>query len=279
MPGGVCAVAVLTLRRLLPSAAGLTGMPALLGVGCGYIAAQLGIAGLPRLPPVDSTQAIIFVVVTAVVLGCTALRPVVLPAQHLALRAASVGLLLWLTLRPVVRYQWGRLEAVLWLGGLGVLLLLLWEGYVRVASRLSPRSSLAGWIAALAGTGIVLALSSTALFAQLAFVLVATLVVLLLLTRSADRPALEAALPVLVVLLAAFVLNGSFYAELSAARALALAVSPLGAAAGLAFRRQVDGRALLSAALAVVGVLLIVAPVLGLAALDWFAAGEAYSDY
>ena len=87
------------------------------------------------------------------VLGSLGLRAGAGLAQRMATRAISVALLLWLTLRPVVRYQWEPVEAVLWLGSLGALLLLLWEGCARVASRLDSSSSLLGWITAVAGTG------------------------------------------------------------------------------------------------------------------------------
>ena len=278
MPAGVCGAIVFALRRLSPSRE-IGGGAALLAVGCAYLAAQLGIHGPPRLPPVDSTQALVFVVLFAIVLGSLGLRAGAGLAQRMATRAISVALLLWLTLRPVVRYQWEPVEAVLWLGSLWALLLLLWEGCARVASGLDSSSSLLGWITAVAGTGVVLGLSGTALFAQLSFALVSALLVLLAFSGSADATPRLVALPVLVVLLAAFLLNGAYYAELTALRALALAISPLGSAVALAAGRERGKRRLLSAVLAVTGVLLILTPVLVLATIEWRAVGDDYYDY
>ncbi len=88
--------------------------------GFGYLVGHLAVAGTPRFPPIDSTHGMFYVALLA---SCGSAIPV---RQEMAGRARRVlavlvvATLLWLTLRPMVRYNWGMGESLAWLSVLAV---------------------------------------------------------------------------------------------------------------------------------------------------------------
>lgn len=275
LPAVSAATALVVFRFLAPVSGERRGP--VVALAFGYLVGHLGVVGVPRLPPTESTQALLYLVFAALVVGLVeTARPSAV--TRWAIRVALLGAVAWMTLRAMIRYEWGPAATGLWLLGLTALGLLLWQALYGLHDRLPALSALAGWICVFAGVGAVLVMSHSALLAQLAWVMMVVLLGLLgvLLVRGLEG-ALAFGLPVLTTVLFALLLAGTFYTDLEGYRALALALSPLGlvvAELGSAATWSLRRRILLSC----IGVMLLLAPVLVPVSLEYAAGSESY-DY
>jgi hypothetical protein len=274
MAPALVAAAIAAAARLLPESfwRRSAALPAL---ALGYAAGHVAVAGVPSLPPTDTTQGLFHLALAAGALGLLEVSAGAAWRQGIA-GVMAVGLTLALALHPLVRHQWSRGQAALRLAALAVAALLLWWGCRAVAERLAPGAAHAAWIAVFAGTATLLLLARTALLAQLASSVVIVLLVLAVTMRGPDTLAAGVALPFLAPMLFAFVLNGFFYAELGAPAAAALAASPL--AAALAFTAGRRGPRVRAVA-AVAGVVVLLAPFVAVAAIGYAADDRGYYDY
>ena len=252
-----------------------------MAVALGYLVGHVGAVGKPPFPPIESTQSLFYLVAVAGIIGVVeVLVPTSVAARWVA-RIGLVGLLLWLTLRAMLRYHWQTGEATLWLSGLALLALLLWSTLSGLSERVPDLSQQLGWMLSFIGVGIVLILSHSALLGQLAFVVVAALAAIVLVSVLAPASSgLKTAVPVLLTVLAGLLLSGTFYADLPGYRALALALAPVGLVLGELGQPSSRSK-LRRVILGCGGVLLLLAPVVLLASLDQLAQTDdgGYSEY
>jgi hypothetical protein len=273
--------AAVAVWRLVPEASWLRRAVALPALTAGYVVGHLAAAGAPSLPPVDTTQSLFYLALLAGALGLVEVSGAGAAVRRAA-QVLAVGSMLGLVLHPLVRYQWSTGQTAVRSAALAVAALALGWATRALAARLTAVATLAGWIAVFAGTATLLVLARTALLAQLASAVAIALLVLVVVvalapTRAGGAAVAAAALPFVVPMLIAFVLNGFLYAELDAPAAAALAASPLAAAAALAVARQRGPRAEVAAALLAVAVLL--APFVASAAISYAADDRGYGDY
>ena len=235
-------------------------------VGLGYLIGHLAVAGTPRLPPIGSTQGMFYVALLASCGSAIAVRQEMATRARRVFALLVVATLLWLTLRPMVRYTWGVGESLAWLSVLAVVGCFLWAAFNGLSQRVGGTTYAIGWLITYAGTGILLLISHTALLAQLSFVMAAVLAGLLLLAAlSRVEGSWTSAVPMLFCIHGALLLAGTFYADLASYQAIALAVAPLGMVLGQ-MSRDSQWKRLLFACL---GVLLLLTPVLAVAAVDY----------
>jgi hypothetical protein len=241
-----------------------------LALGLGYLVAHAGATGLPSWPPIDTTQGLFLLMLPALIIGLAEGRgrPTASAARW-ASRLLVVASCLWFTLRPMLQYHWHGVVRIAAPVALSVVVLALWSGSERIASRLSASwASSAVWLVAVTATAASLALSSTALMAQLAAAAACALLGATCVARWRSGVWQPPVLALLVPLEAALALNGAFYADIPLPWALLLVLSPLGA--GLAL--GVDTAALGSRrrALSAVGATALVAlPALVASWLGW----------
>jgi len=279
LPGAVAA-AIAAAARLLPAGSRLRRGAVLLALALGYASAQVAIAGMPALPPVDTTQGLFPLALLAAVLGVVADGAG--RWTRLAMRLAAVLLVLQLSLAPLARNTWTLGTTIVAWVALAAASLLLWWAYDRVAERLSASGAGAAtstaWMVVYAGVAALLLCARTALLAQLASTVVVALVAAAMVAPARDgaRAVGLAGLPFLAPMLHALILNGVFYAELGTVTAVALAASPLAAVAALAPRRAGPR---LRAALAALAVAVVLAPFVARAASEYLSGEGGFSEY
>ncbi|MBI1923763.1 hypothetical protein HYR99_05885 [Candidatus Poribacteria bacterium] len=204
-----------------------------LALGAGYIVGHAGVIGWPPFPPVEATQWLVYLAIAASAVGLLEARWGRSTWVRWGVRLLLLGMTLWLLLRPMLKHNWGPGEAVAWLAGLGIALLLFWGGLDALVKRLSGVSLPLTLLIVAAGGSVVLGLSGSLLLGQLEGALAAALGVSLVVAWW--RPAMSlarSALPVVTVLLAGLWMAGYFYAQVPAASALLLAVAPMAAWVG-----------------------------------------------
>lgn len=210
-------------------------------VGVGYIVGYLGLEGHPSLLPREGIHWLFYGTVGAMIAGCFwhISRWWRLIAQ-IALSIVIPRLLLI----AMFRYTWGQLEGIVWWACLAVAIFIFWQ-LVQGSFTALPTGVTIPFVyfGISAGSALILALSGSLRLAQhsgvLAALFAASWIVALLLSlwfkQNSDRklrtfsPNLS---PVVALLLAGIWLNGYFYAEVPAASAILLAVSPLFARVG-----------------------------------------------
>lgn len=220
-PALVSAVSLGTLLRLLRRAEGRVAIAVAFATGLGYLTVHVRAVGWPPLPPVDTVQWLFFVVALAAPAG-------VLYARARSWRFVPAGILfavlLGTALNPMLSHHWEAGRAILWLGGLVAGVCAVWfliESLEdEAAASFLPASFL--WVHLVAA--VVLGLSATALLSQLAAGSTASLAVIACYALCFRRSA-GGALLVAFVILMGLLLNGYFYAQLTAWNAIFLAVS------------------------------------------------------
>ena len=233
---------------------------AALAVGTAFLTAFVAMTGWPRIPPVESTQRLFYLVALAAALGLAWgwLRQ---RAAPWLVRSALVGLLLSAMLRAPLEHTWSRGEAALWLAMLFVLGLGVgwaFEASFRPAEGRSDLIAAAVRLTLLGGAAVLLGLSGTARLAQLmGAVACGALIIESLARLLARRPWLPADAMVPATAVFGLLLGGYFYASLEPwpAALLALAFVLLGVGKG----RPAGWRLLPLLPLAVAGVLVVTA--------------------
>ncbi len=258
------------LRKLAGNSPWLVSLAPAAALAAGYLVGHYRIAGLLPFPPVHTTGWLFYLVGLAAV---TAAARMWKPARI----GGLIFLLLVATLKPMWTYHWEFGQSALWLAGLWVALFLVW----RAADRLGAveEGSLLPWAfcwTALA-SGIVLALSATALLGQLSVILAICLGLLSLISAFLKTPS-EGWIVVGITALAGLLLNGLFYAQLSGWHAafLALAV-PAAWAARLPFAQRRGPRQ--SFAVGMLAVILATAPPIADAGLSFLNEPDYDYDY
>ena len=154
-------------------------------------------------------------------------------ASRAALVAGVIGLTIAAIIRPLALQTWSSRETIEWIAGLWIGGVLLWWLLIRHAAQSAGFCS--AWaIAMLVSLGaVVLAMSGSQTYGQLAGALPAVWVPMAVLaTFSRTRIFTKQTPAMLVLLYGGLLLCGQLYAELTAANALLLALAPLGLCVG-----------------------------------------------
>ena len=240
MPGLVAVVlfflakrstAPLALRKWLGDAAGASGA----ALGIGFILAAFGIQGAPQLPPAEAAQWLPLAAAAMLVVAALELASVCSEAGFWsgAIRFVLIGGLFALTIaavcRPLAQNTWTAFEATLWIAGLWIGEVVLWAGLTRHANRSAGLCSIWALGAILAMGSVVLVMSGSQIYGQLAAALPVVwgpLVLLATITRT--RIFSAQTVPMLVLLYGGLIICGQLYAEVTAVNAVLLAIAPLG---------------------------------------------------
>ena len=272
---GVAAGAVALAARLLPPSSRLRRSIDLPALAIAYVAAHLATAGAPSFPPVDTTQGLLYLALIAAAVGLAASG-----RERWASRVArvvAVLAMLGLSLHPLIRYQWSARVTAIALIALAAASFLSWLAYDAIAARLSAAAMRAAWVAVFGGASLLLLLGRTALLGQLAgTIAVAVAAVAVLAPRGSGATNGAAALPFLVPMLHALLLNGFFYADVTAPASIALAASPLAAALALTLA---PNRTRMRIVVAALGVVVLLVPFCARAASAYAADDGYYDDY
>lgn len=192
-----------------------------------YCAAQVGLLGMPKLPPVDSLHWI-FWLSAEIALLWVLYKSLRLPENFvgilsLILALLSPALILW----PLVSHTWGASVAILHIGW-GTGLVAFMSFFLAARAGESPGAALPLSLAGCAGgLSITLLLSASAILAQLAGALAIGLLVLLLpAVREKRFMFAPAAGLVFALVYTGLLLGGHFYAELAVPETILLAFAP-----------------------------------------------------
>jgi hypothetical protein len=267
--------AVAASARFLPPSSRLRRAIDLVALALAYVAAHLVTAGAPSFPPVDTTQGLLYLAIFVAVVGLAAYDRGT-TGMHVA-RTVAIVAMLGLTLHPLIRYQWSAQASAVGLVSLGAASFAAWVAYDALATRLSAHAVRASWVMAFGGTALLLVLGRTALLGQLAGTIgVALAAVAVATPRDPGEDHGRAALFFLTPMLHALVLNGYFYADVTAPTSIALAVSPLAAALALALA---PNRTRMRIVVAALGVVVLLAPFAARDAATYGEEDEYYYDY
>jgi len=222
------ALLALAVPYLLGAAGAVLKKPwsAPLGAATGYLAGHIIVAGMPPLPPVETTQWIpVFAAAGGVVAFLEAdIEPRLATVWKYRLVALSGAV--WITLRPLTRSSWTTGVSVAWSLGFLALGLVLAACADLLAKRTSSLDRTAVFAASAGTAAVTLALSGSALLGQLAAAAAAALAgiaVIQIVQKTETAAALTAAV---YLPLSAIVANGCFYANLSRAGAVLLLAAP-----------------------------------------------------
>jgi hypothetical protein len=226
LPAAGVSAGVLLVAWLLKR--GTRAWPAAVAVGAGYATSHAFIRGAPEALPADATQLLFHFAVAAALLGVVGDKLPV--AARWAARAVLSAAIPWLLLRGLEEHTWeSTTEAVFWYAGLGLGLFLVWSLLEWRARQVQGVPQPLVFCLVAGGAAVALAAGRSGVLGQMSGALAAALGPLVLLALLVPERTARGAIPVFVLLLAALVICGRFFAELPAASALLLCLAPLAA--------------------------------------------------
>ncbi|MBI4659868.1 MAG: hypothetical protein HY735_13590 [Verrucomicrobia bacterium] len=198
------------------------------GLAAGYALGHALIGGWPGWPPLTTEQWLVYLALLAAGADWVERR------SHKALlqwgiRTVLVGLLLGLTLRPLIQQSWTVGQSFGWTAGSAVVLLALWRLSKRGGASEKPMVLLLSWILVVGATGMVCAMSGSQKLGQFGGTLTAALIGCALVAVWKPEAALDCGgWAVTVVVWIGLLLNGHFYASVPWWAGLLLGLAPLG---------------------------------------------------
>ncbi len=213
---------------------GFTGWLIAVALGAGYIVGYLGLEGLPAFPPQLGTHWLCYLAIIGLIVGGFWHLPVWGPIAQVLFSIIIPRLLLTTTFK----YTWGPIVGIIWWVLLAVAIFIFWHLVEQSFSALpSGASSPFVYFGLCGGTALILALSGSLRLAQHCGILVALFaaswIITLVLQRDRKRFVFpRGTSPVMTLLLIGIWMNGYFFAEVPAASAILLAISPLLAQVG-----------------------------------------------
>ncbi|MCI0585543.1 MAG: hypothetical protein L0323_01725 [Planctomycetes bacterium] len=232
VPALVAGVLLILIDRL-PGREGGRGARNWLGaipLAAGYASTQVALVGWPAFPPRESTHGLFYIAIAAALLSPLATaRGIRAPLRWIATAVLAFGVPV-LLLRSRIVQRWSAGESLLVVGALGSSLLAV-GGAAGTAARLPGPLSYVVLLIPLGSAAGVLGLSGTALHAQLAGAVASGLGAgfVISLTRG-GAPASPAMARFSSILLASVLITGHFYARVSVASALLIALCPIATA-------------------------------------------------
>ena len=203
-------------------------------LGAGYIIGYLGLEGLPVFPPKLGTHWLCYLAIIGLIVARFWHVALWGPMAQIAISITIPRLLLTSTFK----HTWGPIEGVIWWVCLAVVMFMFWHLVERSFSALPAGASgpfvyfgLSG------GTALILALSGSLRLAQHCGILVALFAASWVITLGLQRDRKRfvfprGASPLVTLLLVGVWMNGYFFAEVPAASAMLLVISPLLAQVG-----------------------------------------------
>lgn len=215
----------------------------LVAVALGYVAAHIGLRGWPPFPAVESLDWLPCIALLAAAVGIVEAAWPSLGRARWLLRLVVVAAALWALSSPLLQYTWSALHAAIWMAGLEIAVLGFWALIENHLRRDDPVASPAALLVVATGASGVILLANSALLAQLAGVLAATIGALLLgaLLTPSLRPAPGSG-AALAMLLSSTWLLAYFYADLPTSSLILLPLACCGAWLGHLLRRRGAGR-------------------------------------
>jgi len=202
--------------------------PAAVAVGAGYATSHALIRGAPEALPADATQLLFHFALAGALLGVVEDKLPV--AARWGARAVGSAAIPWLLLRGLEEHTWeSTTEAVSWYAGLGLGLFLVWSVLEWRARQVAGMAQPLVFCLVAGGGAAALALGRSGVLGQMGGALSAALGPLVLLALLVPKRTAQGAIPVFVLVLAALVMSGYFFAELPATSAVLLCVAPLAA--------------------------------------------------
>jgi hypothetical protein len=233
-----------------------------LGIGAGFIAGALTLGWPPPFPPMDVADRTPWAALAATVFA--GLAPRAAWARWVGLTALA-ALVYVVTLGPILSDTSSTRAGLAWLVAVGLVVLASWASFAALGERLEGAAFMGPVLVMAAGISVVLIASHSIVLCWLG----------LALTSALAAPGVASwfwplgrtvrgAVPIILVVLTALVLNGHVYADVPTSSALVLAAAP--AAAWLARLGPVRRGAPWVAALVAVGATLVpIAVAVGLA--------------
>lgn len=203
-------------------------------LGAGYIVGYLGLEGLPPFPPKLGTHWLCYLAIIGLIVGSFWHLAVWGPIAQVAISIIIPRLLL----TSIFKYTWGPIVGIIWWVCLAVVIFIFWHFVEQSFSALpSGASGPFVYFGVSGGTALILALSGSLRLAQHGGILVvlfaASWIVTLVLQRNRKRFVFPPGVsPVVTLLLAGVWMNGYFFAEVPAASAILLVISPVLARVG-----------------------------------------------
>lgn len=149
---------------------------ALLAIALGYVAGHVGLFGWPAFPPVESWQWLVYLALTAGLVGVLAGLALIPDWLHRGLAWLLLAIAPWLLLKILLPAEWSTLHIRAWLGGFSIAFIAFWTSLDALARRRpGPAMPLILLITISAGSFVLLE-SANARLAQLAGVLAAAIV-------------------------------------------------------------------------------------------------------
>jgi hypothetical protein len=208
-------------------------------LGIGFVLAFEALQGAPPWPPVEAVQWVCVAAVAMLTLQIFELVEAPPGTRHwggavrAALIAAVIGLAIAAIVRPLALQTWTTRESAEWIAGLWIGGMLLWGCLAHHGAKSAGLCSAWAIAAMLIMASVVLAMSGSQTYGQLAAALPAVWAPLALLaTLSCTRILAEPTAAMLVLLYGGLLLCGHLYAELTAVNALLLGLAPLGLCTG-----------------------------------------------
>jgi hypothetical protein len=213
---------------------GLSGWLIAAALSVGYIVGYLGLEGLPSFPPRLGTHWLWYLAIIGLIVGSFWHLAVWGPIAQVAISIIIPRLLL----TSIFKYTWGPIVGIIWWVCLAVVIFIFWHFVEQSFSALpSGASGPFVYFGVSGGTALILALSGSLRLAQHGGILVvlfaASWIVTLVLQRNRKRFVFPPGVsPVVTLLLAGVWMNGYFFAEVPAASAILLVISPVLARVG-----------------------------------------------
>lgn len=213
---------------------GFWGMP--LGIGIAYISGHISILGKPEIPPVESTQWLVFIAVVMILSGLIDSLLKLPSIAKAIIRAVSSGAVFYMTAMPMIKNTWTTNQTIMWSAGITIGITAYWFllEYIFKKNTEAQRSSSVITIGLLSGAiaGFSV-LSSSASLGQLTGLIGSSIGGLFFVSLFKKNFSTEKGLASIVLLLSMLLLNTYLYAEVKSLTSLLLLIaSPLASLIG-----------------------------------------------
>jgi hypothetical protein len=205
---------------------GFWGLP--LGLGLSYIAGHIGILGKPPIPPVESTQWLVFIALIMIVSGLIDSLIKLPVIAKVIIRAVSSGAVFYLTAMPMIKNTWATNQSITWSALITIAITIYWFLLEFIFKKNTDNKQTSSSVitiglisGAIAGFSVF---SSSAALAQLTGVIGASIGGLFFVSIFKKNFSAEKGLASISLLLAMLLLNTYLYADVKSLASIALLI-------------------------------------------------------